>query len=172
MEKPKIYSAGILPYAKYKNETYFLLGQDRNDDTWSDFGGRSECIDQNSYINTATREFYEETIGSVVDLDVIRQRLSSSPDTYIEIQSNTLNGSKYVMILTQIPYKNYNNIFKRTYEFIKYCKINKKYLEKVDIKWISTANLLNSMKQENESCILRNVFRNTLTKCIDDIEKL
>ena len=172
MEKPKVYSAGILPFAKYKNETYFLLGQDRNDETWSDFGGRSEIVDQNSHVNTATREFYEETIGSVVDLDVIRKRLTSSHETYIEIQSNTLNGSKYVMILTQIPYKNYNTIFRRTYEFIKYCKINKKYLEKVDIKWISTTNLLNSMKLQNDNCILRNVFRNTLNKCVDEIEQL
>lgn len=172
MDSKPNYSAGILPYAKYKNKVYFLIGKDRNDNTWSDFGGRSEMNDGNSFVNTASREFYEETIGSVVDIEVIRKRLSSNENNYIKIESNTLNGSRYVMLITQIPYKNYKVIFNKTYSFIKYYKINKKYLEKVDMKWVSLETLLDCIDDNNDQCILRNVFRSTLQKCIPEIKSL
>lgn len=172
MDNKQTYSAGVLPYAKYKNKVYFLLGKDRNDNTWSDFGGRSEINDNNSYINTASREFYEETIGSVVDIEVMRKRLSTNSNNFTKVESNTLNGSKYTMLITQIPYKNYKIIFNKTYNFIKYCKINKKYLEKVDIKWVSLETLNDSIQDVNEECILRNVFRNTLTKCNNELNLL
>lgn len=168
----KPFSAGILPYAKYKNKVYFLIGKDRNDNTWSDFGGRSEPSDNNCFINTASREFYEETVGSVIDIEVIRKRLNATNDNYYKVESNTLNGSRYVMLITQIPYKNYKVIFNKTYSFIKYYKINKKYLEKVDMKWVSLDTLIEAINEDNDQCILRNVFRSTLLKCINTMKSI
>ena len=56
------YSAGILPYTfDQDGKCFFLLGKD-NDNDWSDFGGRCEYTDKNNEINTACREFYEESI--------------------------------------------------------------------------------------------------------------
>ena len=76
------------------------------------------------------------------------------------------------MLVTQIPYKNYKIIFNKTYNFIKYCKINKKYLEKVDIKWVSLETLTEAIHDMNEECVLRNVFRNTLMRCKDELNVL
>jgi 8-oxo-dGTP pyrophosphatase MutT (NUDIX family) len=69
-------AAGILPFAKKENETYFLLGnifsdhrsilnvkgqEVRNNSTrWSEFGGKVERFDESSVL-TAIREFNEET---------------------------------------------------------------------------------------------------------------
>ena len=43
------------------------MGKD-NDNDWSDFGGRCEFKDRCDPINTATREFYEETLGAVLTI--------------------------------------------------------------------------------------------------------
>ena len=60
--KKIIYSAGILPYkVSEDNKVYVLLGKD-NQGTWSDFGGRSEIKDQNNIMETAAREFFEESL--------------------------------------------------------------------------------------------------------------
>ena len=60
------YSAGVLPYTfDQTGKCFFLLGKD-NDNDWSDFGGRCEFKDKSEPLNTATREFYEETLGAVL----------------------------------------------------------------------------------------------------------
>ena len=62
------YSAGILPYTfDQKGSCIFLLGKDLDGD-WSDFGGRCEYIDKNDEKNTASREFFEETLGAVLSV--------------------------------------------------------------------------------------------------------
>jgi hypothetical protein len=82
------YSAGILPYTFDQNgKCLFLLGKD-NDNDWSDFGGRCEFKDRSDPINTATREFYEETLGAVLTIEECINKLGTSP---IKIISKTLN---------------------------------------------------------------------------------
>jgi predicted NUDIX family NTP pyrophosphohydrolase len=62
------YSAGILPYTyNQQGQCLFLLGKDYEGD-WSDFGGKCEFKDSNEPENTACREFYEETLGAVIDI--------------------------------------------------------------------------------------------------------
>ena len=62
------YSAGVLPYTFDQNgKCFFLLGKD-NENDWSDFGGRCEFRDHNDPLNTASREFYEETLGAVTSI--------------------------------------------------------------------------------------------------------
>jgi 8-oxo-dGTP pyrophosphatase MutT (NUDIX family) len=62
------YSAGILPYTfDQTGKCLFLLGKDYDND-WSDFGGRCEFRDNNEPLNTACREFYEETLGSIMTI--------------------------------------------------------------------------------------------------------
>ena len=63
-----IYSAGILPYSVTSNgSVYFLLGKDY-ENKWSDFGGRCEASDKSDISVTASREFWEETLGCIFDL--------------------------------------------------------------------------------------------------------
>ena len=74
MANYEIYSAGILPYTIYKGTIYLLLGRD-SDNKWSDFGGRVEPKDRSDYETTASREFFEETLGSVYDYDHVKKLL-------------------------------------------------------------------------------------------------
>ncbi len=53
--------AGILPVALYKNTLFLLLGQERHNNLWSDFGGGS--IPGEKPYETAIREGTEELNG-------------------------------------------------------------------------------------------------------------
>tara|TARA_Y100000389_G_C17369394_1_gene468148 strand:- start:7 stop:615 length:609 start_codon:yes stop_codon:yes gene_type:complete len=165
-QKPHIYGAGILPFQIHAdNEIYFLLGQDK-EGTWSDFGGRVELKDIDME-ETAIREFYEETMGTVLDLDTLNSYMKNSCN-YIKTNSKTLNGSPYYMYLIRIPYSNYRDNFKKNYKFLKYINVEDKYLEKIDIRWISRDTLINSL-ESNDCLELRRVFKTTINKNIDTI---
>lgn len=166
----KRYSAGILPFYLKNKSVYFLLGRDTPRDNvshWSDFGGRSESADNGRWDVTAAREFYEETIGSVMDIATIMSKLANKKN-YLKIKSTTLNGSPYYMYLVKVPYKDYRQTFQSTLSFIKYMtksiKLEYKYFEKTDIQWISLDTLTESIKITDNSEIyqLRPVFKKTL----------
>ena len=53
--------AGICPISKFRNKIYILLGKERYNSQWSDFGGSRDGNENN--INTAIREGYEELDG-------------------------------------------------------------------------------------------------------------
>jgi hypothetical protein len=160
------YSAGILPYALVDNDMYLLIGKDIRDNTWSDFGGKSEEEDGNLPLNTAIREFYEESCGVVMDIKSIRNRMST-PHNYILLQSHTQNGYPYYMYMVEVPYSNmYRSIFRKLLYFMKYKKIYKKHMEKTDIQWISLKSLL------GKRVMLRGVFEYSIQRHLDTIEKL
>ena len=70
------YAAGILPYTLVNGKVYFLLGKDIRDGAWSDFGGKSEPDDVH-VVDTACREFFEETCGILIDPKALRLRMSA-----------------------------------------------------------------------------------------------
>lgn len=168
-----IYSAGVLPfYVKNKN-IFFLLGKDP-DGKWSDFGGRSEIGDEGRWDVTASREFYEETIGSIMDIQTIMTKLQAKKN-HLKIKDKTLSGYPYYMYTIKIPYKDiYRYNFKSTFSFIKYTnssekKFDYKYLEKIDIQWISLEILKKSIDNENTEYPLRSVFKRTIEGNLDKI---
>jgi hypothetical protein len=119
--RKNFYCAGILPFYVKNSTVYFLLGKD-HEGKWSDFGGRSEGKDNGRWDVTAAREFYEETIGSVMDIPSVLSRISMKKH-HLKIKSKTLNGSNYFMYVLRIPYKDYYRInFTSTLSFIKYTK--------------------------------------------------
>ena len=66
------YSAGVLPYTfDQQGKCLFMLGKDIDGD-WSDFGGRCEFSDKNEPLNTASREFFEETLGAIMSIQEYR----------------------------------------------------------------------------------------------------
>jgi ribosomal protein S17E len=145
MANYEIYSAGILPYTIYKGTTYLLLGRD-SDNKWSDFGGRVEPKDRCDYEITASREFFEETLGSVYDFDHTRKLIKKCP----KIVSKTSAGHSYYMYLLKIQYT------------------DKKYVEKNDIRWVSIETVEHSI--EGKSLIsLRSVFSNTFKNFKNEI---
>lgn len=159
------YSAGILPYQICDDSIYFLLGKD-NDGTWSDFGGRAEIRDRDDPITTATREFYEETIGSVMDIQPLKNRINQNKGHLL--MSKTMNGSPYHMYVIQIPYKDYRTKFQSTRNFLNYINSERKYREKMDIRWVSLETMLAALEDTNRedgsAFPLRKVFRNTVMK--------
>ncbi len=117
-----VYSAGVLPFYIKNKIIYFLLGKD-NENKWSDFGGRSETNDCGRWDVTAAREFYEESIGAIMDIPSILSKIQSKNS--LRIKSNTMNGSPYYMHLVKVPYKeSYRNNFQCILSFIKYIKSN------------------------------------------------
>lgn len=160
------YSAGILPYAIVRGTTYVLIGKDVRDNTWSDFGGKSEDVDGGNPIETAIREFYEETCGVVMDLKALRNRMSV-PANYSMLISQTQNCHPYYMYLLEVPYNTgYRSIFRKLLYFMKYKKIYKKFMEKTDIQWISLQSLI------NRRVMLRSVFEATIDKHLEAIRRV
>jgi len=179
------YSAGILPYTFDQNgKCFFLLGKD-NDGDWSDFGGRCEYKDKNDEKITAAREFFEETLGSVLNMNECIERINENETknttNVTKVLSQTLNGSPYHMYLIYIDFLNYSEIFNKTSNFIKYyhsymCnnenKNINKIIEKNSIRWVSIDTLVYCMENNNISSkplSLRGVFYKTIKKCIGDL---
>ena len=157
------YSAGILPYSFDQNgKLFFLLGKD-NDNDWSDFGGRCEFKDRNDPINTATREFYEESLGAILNI----QETTAIINDNTKIISKTLNGSPYYMYPIYIDFLNYNEIFLKMMSFLRYQFDNSttsRLIEKIAIRWVSVDTLLNNIENKNPSSpiSLRGVFYRTI----------
>lgn len=155
----KMYAAGILIYSKYKGNIYFLLGRD-NDNKWSDFGGKCELKDHCDIEQTAAREFYEESLGSIYDINFTKKKIKHNKT--IKIESKTYTGFPYYMYLLNINYSDeYRTRFNCTKNYLKtIIKKDNYFVEKNDIRWISIDTLVHSI--ENKSLIsLRNVFLTT-----------
>ena len=171
----QIYSAGILPFSIKNNTIYFLLGTDP-ENKWSDFGGRCEVSDKGRWDSTATREFYEESIGSVMDIPTMLVRLQHKKN-FIRVRGKTLNGSAYFMYCVKIPYKeSYRETFNSILTFLDYSKgFDKKYFEKTDIQWVSLETIYASLENNNNNSVinfpLRKVFRKTLLDNLSIISK-
>jgi hypothetical protein len=147
------YAAGILPYTFYDGKVYVLLGKDIRDNCWSDFGGKNELIDDNRPVNTAMREFYEETCGIILDVKSLRNRITNSQ---FGTQSLTQNGKTYYMYSLEIPYNGtYRSIYRKLLVYMKHIKMFKKRIEKTDLRWVSASNVVQGNLQ------LRPVFKAT-----------
>jgi hypothetical protein len=166
------YSAGILPYTfDIYGNCFFLLGRD-NDGDWSDFGGRCELKDNSDEKNTASREFYEETLGSVLSINECIGKILPQN----KIISKTLNGSPYYMYLIDVEHNNYPEQFTKTLNFIKYHYSNDtksilKIVEKNSIRWVTRDTLINCIEnnQRDSPISLRGVFYKTIQSCKDQI---
>ena len=166
-KRKSCYSAGILPYTIRNGKIYYLLGRDWRDEGWSDFGGKVEDKDSNNIINTAIREFYEETMGCVLSENELIKKMESNNIKYIK--STTLNGSPYYMYFIYVNDENYNKYFSKIYNFFMYLKINdQRYIEKCDINWISADNIF----KFNKDFKMRNIFKRTLNRYQNNIQEI
>jgi len=167
------YSAGVLPYTfDSTGKCFFLLGKD-NEGDWSDFGGRCEFKDKNDEKNTASREFYEETLGAVINITECLEKIGGGT----KIISKTLNGSPYYMFLLYVEYSNYSDSFNKTSNFLKYHysqnysdrdSINK-IIEKSSIRWVTLDTLINCIENKGNLLSLRGVFYKTILMCKDQL---
>ena len=149
------YAAGILPITWHDGQVLFLLGQDVRDRSWSDFGGKCERVDKNDPLNTACREFYEETYGCVVDYRGLRHRLCAS--NCLALRSKTQNNHPYWMFVVEVPYQPYlRNVFHKALAFLRHKNLCKMYVEKNDVQWVSWDAL------RGQDILKRPVFKATL----------
>ena len=156
-----MFAAGILPMSiRHDGTPVFLVGRDVRDSTWSDFGGKHERVDRNDPMNTAAREFYEETFGCVVSQWGIRQRL---PTNSVALKGSTKNGYVYHMFVAQIPYA--ATLPRMFSKFATYVKLNAVHLlEKTEVKWVTIQELFDIPK--------RHAFAATIERNTDTLHRL
>ena len=165
------YSAGILPYTFDQNgKCLFLLGKDLEGD-WSDFGGRCEFVDKSEPTNTASREFYEETLGAVMTIPEVLEKITNP--SISKIISKTLNGSNYYMYLLFVDCINYSEFFNKTLNFVKFNETKRniqKIIEKVSIRWVTMDTLINCIENKQTTPIpLRGIFHKTISHFKDQL---
>jgi hypothetical protein len=158
----KTYASGILPVTWINGVALFLVGEDVRDSSFSDFGGKMERYDRN-IIATACREFYEETLGCIIDIKQMRARIN--PQTALMVRGRTQNQNSYFMYITEIPYiPHLRSTFHKLLGFFRAKNIQRMYVEKTDIQWV-TLDMLKSMNK-------RSVFANTINMHMSTIEKI
>ena len=133
--------AGILPLTIYRGTLYLLLGQERNNNLWSDFGGSSHKYEKP--FKTAIREGTEELNGF----------FGTEEEMHEEVENNkllTLSYDKYTTYAYYIHYNkhlpryfiNNNKFIEKQVPSIVSSKTNGLY-EKKSIKWFSCNELEN-----------------------------
>ena len=162
--------AGILPIAFYKGKIYFLLAReyiyavDVTDGTpfkdagkWSDFGGAKD--NNETYIETAIREGYEETDGFIGSKNDIKNMINKS------IYNVTKGGYKSYIVVIKYD----NNLPKKFRDKFLSIKNNQPHLiqknglyEKDMIKWFSYEDLKNSPKKMFRSWYYNHIIKNLL----------
>ena len=155
-----LYASGILFYSKSLDNTpFFLLGKDC-ENKWSNFGGRGEISDKFDSEITAAREAWEETLGSVYDIEVLKHLLKSKNNKIVI--SKTPSGHPYYMYLLKIPYSfSHRDRFLNTKKFLSNMKTDSKFLEMTDIKWVSLDTINYSIDNKKSFIKLRHVFEQT-----------
>ncbi len=135
--------AGLLPIAINKGSILVLLGQERYDKNWSDFGGSTEKNE--SYLKTALREGEEETNGI---LGTGKQLADLVDKNLIATINNDDNYNSFVFKLkydNRLPhYFNNNNRFiesKLKYVLDNSYKDHTGLFEKRRIKWFTISEI-------------------------------
>jgi 8-oxo-dGTP pyrophosphatase MutT (NUDIX family) len=165
-----LYASGILFYSRTLDNTpFFLLGKDY-ENRWSNFGGRCEISDKFDVETTASRETWEETLGSVYDYETLKNILKSNKN-FKYISCKTPSGHPYYMYLVKIPYSpTYRDRFISTKKFLSNIKSESKFLEMTDIKWVSLDTINYSINNNRKSIIkLRYVFEQSFKSNIKEI---
>lgn len=159
-----LYASGILPVSRLPDGTVvFLVGKDVRDGTWSDFGGKVERGDRGCPVNTAVREFYEETLGCVASLWGLRQRMV--PGNCVPLKSVTQNGHPYWMYLVEVPYfPRIRATFAKVTAFLGYKNLDAQLVEKTDVAWVDLDALMKIPK--------RHVFQATVEAHVDALERV
>lgn len=147
--EPQIAGAGILPISMSNNKFKILLGKERYINhwrgslKWSGFeGGRKPT---ENVINTACREFIEESLGVVsIENDMF------DFESYQEQIQNIIVQKKYFMrIILCINHENENSIEKKRYHVTYVIEVpyNVSYIEKFDQSRSKIVDLFHKLSQ-------------------------
>ena len=171
--------AGVLIYKICDNKIYFCLGKENliiskkcnKGNKYCDFGGKRSEID-NNYIDTASREFYEETMGSLYSVCEMRNKLINCKVFYNErykyhqfllnedisddkIKTFNKVRSYLTSCMRIIPQE--KDIF---YQKLPSCPDG--YVEKSEIRWFELSEIISN------TTMFRHEFLNTLSKILKE----
>jgi hypothetical protein len=179
--------AGVLIYKISDEKVYFLLGKENmilsnkcnKGNKFCDFGGKKDLID-NNYIDTASREFYEETMGSFYTLCEIKDLLINCTvfyndkykyhqfllkDNISDDKVNTYNKIRsYLNSCMQFIPQNTSGSKAYASENTYYQKLPccpDGYVEKSEIRWFELSDIITN------HTIFRHEFVNSLLKILN-----
>ena len=156
--------AGILPIAIRNGVIFFLMGQERKDNLWSDFGGSASKGEK--IIQTAIREGTEELNGLMGSNLVLQSKVTNK-------LINVFHWDRYTTYLFKIDkdddlpiYFDYSNQFAESH--LKNIILDDKngLYEKTRIKWFTIGEL------EEQKIHFRPFYRNIITLLNDDYDLL
>lgn len=143
------YCSGVLPYTCFNNNIYYLLGKSRRHGRLSTFSGKNEQFDQ-SVEDTAAREFFEESLGAIMDRSAMLQLLRK--ENTVRLESRTPRGMPCHTFVVEIPYrKHYSLVFSKMYNFLDASNIRRpELLEMIDLKWVCSRSMLTRVRKQWE----------------------
>lgn len=162
------FSAGVLLYKAEPSDLFLLLGKDTKYDLWSDFGGKSEHADKGVSVNTASREFFEESMGSISDECELRYHLHQAP----RLDCMSYRNRKYYMYLLNVnallpcndliinAFYDQKDMLDRVHS-----DALLKFKEKHDMRWFSLSYVV-----DNPS-VFREVFYNSISNHLEEIRR-
>lgn len=167
MEKCKC--AGILPFAlePKTNNLYFLLGRESFDGSYSDFGGGTK--EGESAMDTAIREFDEESMGLICHPEALRNDLENQLFSFVLVHDNRTTYVKQIRFQPELPER---FLAARNKYLVETETPLPEILEKTQILWFSVNRLHTMIRNEKIShygnhARLRKYFVNTLQLVLD-----
>ena len=135
--------AGILPVAMYRGTIYILLGQERFNGQWSDFGGAALPTERNDRYTTAIREGSEELNGLFGVENDLRESVKKNL-----LMTISNNDDRYTSYVYKVDYDKMLPVyFERQNRFIEKhlqdsIKQHNGLFEKSKIKWFKREELV------------------------------
>lgn len=165
--------AGFLPTTIYKGHLYFLFGKENMYATtpgYADFGGGTD--NNESFLDTAIREFTEETTGFFGNKTQLKQYVKKKGTYIIDYEQKSTKYKTYRTYILPIQYNEYIvEFYNNNHSFLK-SKLptniykNAKYLEKSELKWFS----LNDIKKNNK--VFRSYYKDILKMLIQEAPQI
>ena len=162
--------AGILPITIFKGTLYLLLGQERQEHLWSDFGGSSNK--RELPFKTAIREGAEELNGFLGNEKKLSQLVSNNKLLTIKHQRYT-SYVFYTSYNKDLPtfFSNVNN-FAETHLKDKIDINHNGLFEKTNIEWVSINKFKNANAKTNANIKIREFYLPIITTLIKNEQYL
>ena len=165
--------AGFLPTTICNGQLYFLFGKENIYATtpgYADFGGGTD--NNESFMETAIREFTEETTGFFGNKTQLKEYVKKKGTFIINYEPKSKRYNTYRTYILPIQYNPYIvEFYNNNHSFLKE-KLPKqlyrhaKYLEKSELRWFS----LNDIKKNNT--MFRSYYKDILKLIIQDSSQI
>ena len=165
--------AGILPTAIYKGQLYFLFGlENEHADTkgYADFGGGRDGNE--TWMETAIREFTEETTGFWGSEEDIKKQIDNVGSAFLDHQGSKHKNDFYRTYIVPFPYdETFVTFYNNNHAFIKKrlpeaVYRESKIFEKSHVVWMSVNELARKKRQ------FREYYRPIVKLLIDNAPKI